>query len=181
MIEIEPSKLNGVYKLTPKIISDERGRFVKTFHQSTYDSLGSETDYAEEYYTVSHKNVIRGLHFQLPPMEHSKIVCCIEGHAVDVVVDLRRNSPTYGEFEMFDLNSTNSISIFIPKGMAHGFCAMVDNTILMYKVSTEYSPAYDTGILWNSVGVPWSITDGILSAKDRNLPAFVAYKSTFLI
>jgi dTDP-4-dehydrorhamnose 3,5-epimerase len=129
MFKIEPSKLAGCYKFSPKIIADVRGRFVKIFHEPSYAALGLETNFAEEYYSVSHNNVIRGLHFQVPPMDHVKIVYCLEGHALDVVLDLRVGSPTYGQFELFELNSNNSSSIYIPKGMAHGFCALSENTI----------------------------------------------------
>lgn len=156
-----------------------RGRFVKIFHEPSYAALGLETNFAEEYYSVSHKNVIRGLHFQVPPMDHVKMVYCLEGHALDVVLDLRVGSPTYGQFETFELNSINSSSIYIPKGMAHGFCALSENTIMVYKVSTVYSPEHDAGILWNSVGIPWPIRDAVLSVRDQDFSTFADFNSPF--
>lgn len=179
MFKIEPSKLAGCYKFSPKIIGDVRGRFVKIFHEPSYAALGLETNFAEEYYSVSHNNVIRGLHFQVPPMDHVKMVYCLEGHALDVVLDLRVGSPTYGQFEMFELNSSNSSSIYIPKGMAHGFCALSENTIMVYKVSTVYSPTHDAGILWNSVGITWPITEVVLSARDQGFPTLEQFESPF--
>lgn len=179
MFKIEPSKLAGCYKFSPKIIGDVRGRFVKIFHEPSYAALGLETNFAEEYYSVSHNNVIRGLHFQVPPMDHVKTVYCLEGHALDVVLDLRVGSPTYGQFEMFELNSSNSSSIYIPKGMAHGFCALSENTIMVYKVSTVYSPTHDAGILWNSVGITWPITEVVLSARDQGFPTLEQFESPF--
>lgn len=156
-----------------------RGRFVKIFHEPSYTALGLETNFAEEYYSVSHKNVIRGLHFQVPPMDHVKMVYCLEGHALDVVLDLRVGSPTYGQFEVFELNSSNSNSIYIPKGMAHGFCALSENTIMVYKVSTVYSPTHDAGVLWNSAGIPWPMTDAVLSERDQSFPTLAQFKSPF--
>lgn len=179
MFKIEPSKLAGCYKFSPKVIGDTRGRFVKIFHEPSYSALGLEINFAEEYYSVSHKNVIRGLHFQVPPVDHVKMVYCLEGHALDVVLDLRVGSPTYGQYEMFELNSINSSSIYIPKGMAHGFCALSENTIMVYKVSTVYSPAHDAGILWSSVGVQWPTTEPILSARDQSFLTLEQFESPF--
>jgi dTDP-4-dehydrorhamnose 3,5-epimerase len=179
MFKIEPSKLPGCYKFNPKIIGDARGRFVKIFHEPSYAALGLETNFVEEYYSVSHKNVIRGLHFQVPPMDHVKMVYCLEGHALDVVLDLRLGSPTYGQFEMFELNAINSSSIYIPKGMAHGFCALSENTIMVYKVSSVYSPAHDAGVLWNSAEIPWPKDDVMLSARDQTFPPLDKFVSPF--
>jgi dTDP-4-dehydrorhamnose 3,5-epimerase len=179
MFKIEPSKIPGCYRFNPKIVGDARGRFVKIFHEPSYADLGLETNFVEEYYSVYHKNVIRGLHFQVPPMDHVKMVYCIEGNALDVVLDLRVGSPTYGQFEMFELSSINASSIYIPKGMAHGFCALSENTIMVYKVSTTYSPAHDKGILWNSVGIHWPTNDAILSARDQSFPSLEEFVSPF--
>jgi len=179
MFKVEPSKLAGCYKFSPEIIGDIRGRFVKIFHEPSYAALGLETSFAEEYYSVSHDNVIRGLHFQVPPMDHVKVVYCLKGHALDVVLDLRVGSPTFGQFDIFELNSSNSSSIYIPKGMAHGFCALGDNTIMVYKVSTIYSPNHDAGILWNSVGIPWPTMGAVMSARDQGFPTLAQFRSPF--
>jgi dTDP-4-dehydrorhamnose 3,5-epimerase len=179
MFKVEPSKLAGCYKFSPKIIDDVRGRFVKIFHEPSYAALGLETNFAEEYYSISHNNVIRGLHFQVPPMDHVKIVYCLEGHALDVVLDLRVESPTFGQFDIFELDSSNPSSIYIPKGMAHGFCALGDNTIMVYKVSTIYSSTHDGGILWNSVGIQWPTTDAVISARDQGFPTLAQFRSPF--
>lgn len=179
MFNIEPSKIDGCFKFIPKIVGDNRGRFVKIFHEPSYASLGLETNFVEEYYSVSHKNVVRGLHFQVPPMDHVKMVYCLEGRALDVVLDLRKGSPTYGKYEVFELSSENASSIYIPKGMAHGFCALSDNTIMVYKVSSVYSPAHDAGVLWNSAGIPWPTTSAILSKRDQGFPALEKFESPF--
>lgn len=171
-LNIKESKISGCYKLNPKIISDNRGVFVKTFHEHIFTQAGLETCFAEEYYSVSHKGVLRGLHFQTPPKEHTKIVYCVYGEVMDVVVDLRVGSPTYGKYDVFDLNSEKANMLYIPKGLAHGFYVKSNSAVLMYKVTTIYSPENDTGIRWDSVGIPWPIDNPIISERDRMLPKF---------
>ena len=140
---------------------------------------GLETKFTEEYYSVSHKNVVRGMHFQLPPMDHVKMVYCVEGEVMDAVVDLRVGSPTYGQYVLFELSAEKANSIYIPKGMAHGFCAMSEQAIMVYKVSTSYSPANDAGILWNSVGIPWPSSKVIMSARDESFLPLDKFASPF--
>lgn len=167
--------------MQPKAFDDARGRFVKVFHEQMFAEKGLETKFAEEYYSISHKNVIRGMHFQLPPMDHVKMVCCVQGEVLDAVVDLRVGSPTYGQCALFELSAAKANSVYIPKGLAHGFCALSDQAIMVYKVSTVYSPAHDAGILWNSVGIPWPITEAILSPRDQSFPTLTDFKSPFCI
>lgn len=179
MFELKPSKLSGCFELQPKAFDDVRGRFVKVFHEQAFAGMGLETNFAEEYYSVSHKNVIRGMHFQLPPMDHAKIVYCVQGEVLDAVVDLRVGSPTYGDHALFELSAAKANSIYIPKGMAHGFCAMSEQAIMVYKVSTIYSPEHDAGLLWNSVGISWPTNEAILSARDQSFSAFDKFVSPF--
>lgn len=179
MFDLKPSKLVGCFELQPKAFDDARGRFVKVFHEQVFAALDLETNFAEEYYSVSHKNVIRGLHFQLPPMDHVKMVYCVQGEVLDVVVDLRVGSPTYGEHAIFDLSAAKANSIYIPKGMAHGFCARSEQAIMVYKVSTIYSPEHDAGLLWNSVGISWPTNAAILSARDQSFSPFDKFVSPF--
>ncbi len=152
---------------------------MKVFHEQAFAAQGLETHFTEEYYSVSHKNVIRGMHFQLPPMDHVKMVYCVQGEVMDVVVDLRVGSPTYGQHAVFELSAAQANSIYIPKGMAHGFCARSEQAIMVYKVSTTYSPEHDAGILWDSLGVTWPTTDAILSARDQCFPALAQFESPF--
>lgn len=179
MFELTSSKLSGCFELQPKVFDDARGRFVKVFHEHTFAAHGLETNFAEEYYSISHKNVVRGMHFQLPPMDHVKVVYCVQGEVMDVVVDLRLGSPTYGQHAVFELSSTKANSVYIPKGMAHGFCARSDHTIMVYKVSTIYAPSQDAGILWNSLGVTWPIADANLSVRDQGFPTLAEFESPF--
>lgn len=180
MFVLKKSKIAGCFELQPKVFEDARGRFVKVFHEQAFAAQGLQTDFAEEYYSVSYKNVIRGMHFQLPPMDHVKMVYCVEGKVMDAVIDLRIGSPTYGQYEVFELSAAKANCIYIPKGMAHGFCALSEQAIMVYKVSTIYSPAHDAGILWNSVGIPWQQPEAILSVRDESFPGLDQFVSPFI-
>lgn len=164
--------LKGCYEVQPIVRSDERGTFIKTFHYDAFKKLGLVTDFKEEYYSVSKKNVIRGLHFQLPPAAHEKLVYCAEGKVFDVVVDLRRNSATFGKHRAVTLDAATGNMLYIPKGFAHGFLTLSDKAIMMYNVTSVYNPECDTGIRWNSAGIDWQIDKPIISARDRNLMPF---------
>lgn len=179
MFELKASKISGCFELQPKVFKDTRGRFVKVFHEQAFAAHGLETDFAEEYYSVSYKDVIRGMHFQLPPMDHVKMVYCVEGEVLDVVIDLRMGSPTYGQHEAVQLSALKANSIYIPKGMAHGFCTLSKQAIMVYKVSTIYSPAHDTGVLWNSAGIPWPTEAAILSERDKSFVQLDQFDSPF--
>jgi len=179
VFELKPSKLPGCFELQPKAFEDARGKFVKVFHERMFAEKGLVTNFAEEYYSISHKNVIRGMHFQLPPMDHVKMVYCVQGEVLDAVVDLRVGSPTYGEHALFELSATKANSIYIPKGMAHGFCAMSEQAIMVYKVSTIYSPEHDAGLLWDSAGIAWPTKQPTLSARDQGFPSLDEFVSPF--
>jgi len=173
------SPLNGCFEIKNKHFKDARGSFVKTFHQPTFESLGLHTDFPEEYYSISHRSVIRGMHFQLPPHDHIKLVYCTSGLVMDVVVDLRKSSATYGQHAVFELSPDKANMIYIPKGMAHGFCALKDQTIMHYKQSTIYAPEYDAGILWSSIGLDWGVDKPILSERDQGFEVFENFESPF--
>jgi dTDP-4-dehydrorhamnose 3,5-epimerase len=179
MFELKRTQLTGCFELQPKVFDDARGRFVKVFHTQAFAAHGLETNFAEEYYSVSNNNVVRGMHFQLPPMDHVKVVYCVQGAVLDVVTDLRVGSPTYGRSAVIELSSAKANSIYIPKGMAHGFCSLSDQSIMVYKVSSVYAPEQDAGILWNSVGVAWPTTQAILSARDQTFTPFDKFVSPF--
>lgn len=179
MFELKPSKLAGCFELQPKVFDDARGRFVKVFHEQAFSAQGLETKFVEEYYSVSHKNVIRGMHFQLPPMDHVKMVYCVQGDVLDAVVDLRVGSPNYGEHALFELSVAKANSIYIPRGMAHGFCARSDHAIMVYKVSTIYSPEHDAGLLWNSAGIHWPTSEAVLSDRDQSFLTLEQFVSPF--
>jgi len=179
-INLKPSKIPSCFEIILEVFKDERGSFVKIFHQDVFQEYGLEIYYAEEYYSFSHKGVLRGLHFQLPPMDHVKLVYCVSGKVLDAVVDLRVGSPTYGEFETFELSAEKANMIYIPKGLAHGFYVLSESAIMMYKVTIVYSPEHDRGIRWNSVGIPWPDEKPIISKRDSEFPDFKDFKSPFI-
>ena len=171
--------LSGCYEIIPVVRGDIRGSFIKTFHEPAFKELELETNFKEEYFSTSKKNVIRGLHFQIPPEDHVKLVYCAEGNVMDVAVDLRKSSQTYGKFHISTLNSQNGNMIYIPKGFAHGFCAISDIAVIVCKTTTVYSAAHDKGILWNSVNIPWKCDEPILSEKDKLHPTLAEFNSPF--
>ncbi|NJN75339.1 MAG: dTDP-4-dehydrorhamnose 3,5-epimerase [Synechococcaceae cyanobacterium RL_1_2] len=179
-MELNKTKITGCYELVPKIFQDDRGIFVKTFHTEIFKNYGLDCQFAEEYYSYSYKDVLRGLHFQTPPKDHTKIVYCVAGAVTDVVVDLRVGSPSYGEFAVFDLNAETANLIYIPPGLAHGFQVKSDMAIMMYKVSTVYSPQHDSGILWNSMDIPWRDKNPIISQRDSQFIKFTDFNSPFV-
>lgn len=181
MFLCEESSLKGCYEITPKVFTDERGDFTKVYHNELFSDLGIKDNFVEEYYSRSIKNVIRGLHFQLPPSEHSKLVYCIEGAVLDAVVDLRRNSDTFGKFATFQLNRSNAKIIYIPQGFAHGFCTLSDEAVLVYKTSTVYDPKSDFGISWNSAKIPWPCDKPIISKRDMNQVPLSSFDSPFYL
>jgi dTDP-4-dehydrorhamnose 3,5-epimerase len=174
------TKLNGIFIITSDRIEDERGFFVKVFHEGLFKEHGFTTQWREEYYTVSYQRVLRGLHFQLPPHDHEKLVYCTDGAVLDVVVDLRVGSLSYGKHVMIELTADKANMIYIPRGFAHGFYVTDQSATMLYKVTTQYTPSHDTGILWNSVGIDWPDANPILSSRDKMLLTFSDFKSPFL-
>ena len=179
MFELRSTKILGCYEVLPRVFHDDRGRFVKVFHQDAFTRLGLETNFPEEYYSVSLRNVIRGMHFQTPPMEHVKMVYCLQGKVFDVLVDLRVGSATYGQSVTFSLSAENGNFIYIPRGLAHGFCVISESATLVYKVSTQYSPENDAGIHYGSIGVEWPTSKPIVSVRDMNFSNISNFTSPF--
>lgn len=177
---IKPTSIPGCYQIFPVIHKDSRGSFVKTFHQTEFKKNNLITEFAEEYYSISHKGVLRGLHFQTPPHDHFKMVYCLAGSVFDVILDLRVGSPTYGQHESFLLTAELGNMIYIIPGIAHGFYSLEDNTVMQYKVSSVYAPQHDTGLCWNSLGIDWPDTSPLISERDSNLPEFSKFNSPFL-
>jgi len=178
-MQIHTTGIPGCFEIFPTIAKDDRGSFVKTFHQAVFTEHGLTTQFAEEYYTCSRKRVMRGLHFQRPPMDHIKLVYCVSGRVLDAVVDLRIGSPSYGRPFTFELSADRANMLYLPAGLAHGFYVLSENAVLMYKVTTVYAPQHDSGILWNSVGIPWPDSAPIISPRDLGFTAFKDFTSPF--
>lgn len=178
-MKIIKTPLKGCVEMHPRIFQDDRGKLVKTFHHDTFEELNLETDFKEEYYSVSNKGVLRGLHFQLPPNDHVKCVTCISGKIFDVVVDLRKESPSYKEHFSLVLDSDLGNMLYIPKGFAHGFYVLSEEAIFLNRTTTIFAPESDTGIKWDSCGISWPNNNPILSEKDIQLIEMDKFESPF--
>jgi len=171
--------IEGCYLLEPDSSEDFRGKFVKTFQFSAFADADLETSFAEEYYSTSVKGVLRGLHFQTPPADHIKLAYCLEGTVFDAVVDLRPKSSSYRRYMTTQLTADNANMLYIPRGLAHGFYVTSEIAIVAYKVSSEHDPRHDTGILWNSAGIPWPDMEPTLSERDREFTTLEKFKTPF--
>jgi dTDP-4-dehydrorhamnose 3,5-epimerase len=174
------TELPDVYIIEPYTFADERGVFRKTYQDAFFKEGGIHISIEESFYTVSGKNVIRGMHFQMPPFDYCKVVYVTEGVIHDVILDLRRNSPTYAKYISVQLSSENGKQVYIPKGFAHGFAVLSDRATVTYLQTTVHSAEHDSGIRWNSFGMNWGIKDPILSDRDRNFPALQEFECPFL-
>jgi dTDP-4-dehydrorhamnose 3,5-epimerase len=178
-MELVLTELPGLQLIRPHIFKDARGSFVKTFHADQFRELGLDFEPREEFFSTSAKGVLRGMHFQLPPAALAKLVYCIVGRVLDVVLDLRKKSPTFGRNYVHELNATNCEMLFIPVGFAHGFLALEDNATMVYQTSTVHSPPHDAGVRWDSFGFDWPVKSPTLSEHDKKLPALRELNSPF--
>ena len=180
MFTVHQTLFAGLVSLEPRIFTDHRGTFVKTFHDAAFHSLGLPFAAREEFFSTSQKNVVRGMHFQIPPADHAKLVYCVTGAVLDVVLDLRRNSPTYGRTHAEELTESNRRLLHIPTGFAHGFLALTEGALLVYKTSTVHDPACDRGIHWQGFGFAWPVgPEAILSQRDKEFPSLADFNSPF--
>jgi len=178
-MKILQTTIPGCLEIIPRMLLDKRGCFVKTFHRDFFADHGLETEFAEKYYSVSEHGVLRGLHFQIPPQSHTKLVYCVSGKVLDVVLDLRIGSPTYGKWQTFNLNAETPSMIYIPAGLAHGFYVTGDHAVMEYLATTIHSPAHDSGILWNSARIPWPDENPVISERDAKFPPLSDFQSPF--
>lgn len=177
-MKASPTELPGVYVLQPDVFEDHRGHFVKTYHEELFRARGIEFAPKEEFFSVSRRNVLRGMHFQHPPAAHDKLVYCPAGRVLDVVLDLRSAS-TGVRCLSRELSAANRQMLFIPTGCAHGFLALEDHSVMVYQTSTVHSPTHDAGILWNSFGFEWPVKNPILSERDQKFPAWRDFQTPF--
>lgn len=177
-MEILKELLPGCFLIKPTRFEDQRGIFVKTYHEGLFKTLGVNLDIKEEFYSVSRKNVVRGMHFQLPPHAHEKLIYCTFGKVIDVVLDLRKG-PGFGKFASVKLSGSCAQSVFIPKGIAHGFMSLSDQTLMLYKTSTFHASMFDAGIRWDSFGFDWKMKEPIVSARDAKHSSFSDFFSPF--
>jgi dTDP-4-dehydrorhamnose 3,5-epimerase/CDP-3, 6-dideoxy-D-glycero-D-glycero-4-hexulose-5-epimerase len=179
MIAKIPTQFDGLYILESAMFKDNRGSFKKIYNAEDFKLLELNIDFKESYYSINKKDVIRGMHFQTPPYDHSKIVYCISGSITDICLDIRKKSPTYGKWFSIELTGTDSKYIYIPKGFAHGFSSHEDNTIVHYFQTSCYAKDYDCGIRFDSFGLEWNIQNPIVSGRDLSHPKLVDYSTPF--
>ncbi len=168
----ESLALPGVILVKPRVFDDPRGFFLETYKQSDFAAAGIPDDFVQVNHSHSVANVLRGLHYQKPPAAQGKLVAAVRGAVFDVAVDIRRGSPTYGAWLGEVLSEENHHLLYIPPGFAHGFCVLSDRADVVYRVTAEYAPGLDRGILWRDpdLAVAWPVAEPILSEKDANQP-----------
>ena len=177
-----PTALPGVFVIEPDTLRDARGFFFEAYNTRFFKENGVEEVFVQDNHSLSRRGVLRGLHFQAEPHAQAKLVSVLCGKAFDVVVDLRKGSKTFGRYATEVLSAENRKMVYIPKGFAHGFLALEDDTHFLYKVSDFYSPASQGGILWSDqqIGVPWPTIDGgyVLSEKDQKNQTLETYRQS---
>ena len=170
------TKLDGLVVLKPTVFKDNRGYFMESYNQKNINKLLGNVNFIQDNESESSRGVLRGLHFQKPPYTQAKLVRCLKGSVLDVVLDLRKDSKTYGIFETISLTEENKKQLFIPKGFAHGFIVLSKSAIFSYKVDNYYNPDSESGVLWSDLdlNIDWKINKNeiIVSEKDKNLPTF---------
>ncbi|MGD0283396.1 MAG: dTDP-4-dehydrorhamnose 3,5-epimerase [Dissulfurispiraceae bacterium] len=164
--------LPGVVLITPQVFGDDRGFFIEIYKRSEFSRAGIAEYFIQDNCSRSSRHVLRGLHYQKDPAAQGKLVSCLRGTIWDVAVDIRKGSPTYGQWAGIDLSDENKRMLYIPPAFAHGFVVLSDMAEIMYKCTQEYSPENDRGIFWNDpdIKIDWKVTDPILSEKDKALP-----------
>jgi dTDP-4-dehydrorhamnose 3,5-epimerase len=185
MLQCIPLSLEGLLLVRNRSFHDERGHFVEVYRRDRYREIGIPDDFVQDNQSLSRfPGVVRGLHFQRPPFAQAKLVRVLSGRILDVVVDLRRGSPTYGRYEAAELTADTHEQLYVPIGFAHGFCTLEPDTVVTYKVSAHYAPDHDAGIHWADpdIGITWPVPSSaaIVSPKDRVLPRLRDIESPFL-
>lgn len=180
-MQIIPTPIEGLVIIQPNVFKDSRGYFFESYNKEAFQKQGIHTDFLQDNESCSQKGVLRGLHFQHPPHAQVKLVRVIAGAVLDVAVDIRKNSPTYGKHFSILLTAVNKTMFYVPVGFAHGFVVAEDDTIFSYKCSNTYHKESEDGILWcdKDLGIDWGIKNPILSEKDRVAKNFCDFKSPF--
>lgn len=179
--EIHPTKIKDVLLIQPTVFQDQRGSFSELFQESAFLSAGLDQKFTQVNMSVSRQNVLRGLHYQLPPKAQAKLVSVISGQIFDVAVDLRADSPTFRQWVGVKLDSSLPAMLYIPTGFAHGFYVISAEARVLYFCTDEYTPALERGIIWNdpSLGIDWPIKNPIISEKDQAYPLLTDAKKSF--
>jgi dTDP-4-dehydrorhamnose 3,5-epimerase len=178
-MEFETTSFEGLKIIHTQRKKDPRGYLLKTFHAAEFTGQSCEMVTREQFITVSHRDVVRGMHFQIPPADHDKLIYCFHGSILDVVVDLRKSRSTYGKFFSIRLSADCGTGLFVPSGFAHGFLSLEDHSAALYNVSSVHHPKLDLGIRWDSFGFDWPVARPIVSERDCALPSLAEASSSF--
>ena len=177
------TQIPGLIIIEPKVFRDDRGYFLESFNKKTFSEAGITADFVQDNQSFSNRGTLRGLHGQADPFAQGKLVRVIQGRVIDIAVDIRKNSPTYGQYVSAELSGDNFRMFWIPAGFLHGFSTLEDNTIFAYKVTNLYDKASEIGVKWNDtdLNIAWGLDEDevILSDKDQVLPLFKDFKSPF--
>ena len=175
--------IEGLLIIEPSLFRDDRGYFLESYNKKKFEEAFGKISFVQDNETKSSKGVLRGLHFQKPPYAQAKLVRCIEGKVLDVAVDIRYGSVTYGQHFIIELSGENKKQVFIPRGFAHGFVVLSNSAIVSYKVDNSYNAAYDSGIRWDDplLNIQWKMNVGeiLISEKDSKLPFFSEFETPF--
>ncbi len=179
-MKIEQTIFFELLVITPKIFTDKRGYFMETYNQKQINEI-CDTNFVQDNESLSHKGVLRGLHFQRPPFAQAKLLRVITGSILDIAVDLRKESPTYGKYFSHVISDKNKKQLFIPIGFAHGFLSLENNTIVNYKCSEFYNKESEDSLVWNDkdLSIAWGLENPVLADKDMNAKNFITFESPF--
>jgi len=182
-MKVTQTKISDLIIIEPTVFGDARGYFLESYNKKKFEEVVGKTPFVQDNESKSSKGVMRGLHFQKPPFEQAKLVRCIEGEVLDVAVDIRKGSPTYGNHVAVKLSGENKKQLFVPRGFAHGFLVLSDTATFAYKVDNTYAPEFDAGIRWNDkeLNIQWGLEDSqvMISVKDAELPFLSEFESPF--
>lgn len=175
------TEIEGLIVIEPKIFKDDRGYFYESYNYDLFKENGIRDVFVQDNESLSQKKVLRGLHFQIPPFSQAKLIRVVQGKVLDVAVDLRKESETYGKHYSIELSADNKKMFFIPEGFAHGFLTLEDNTIFSYKCSNFYNKESEDSLFWKDtdLNIDWGIEDPLLSGKDKSVKSFHEFKTQF--
>ncbi len=182
IMEIIKTSIEGLLIIKPDVFKDERGYFFESYNKERFAKEGLTMNFVQDNESKSSKGVLRGLHFQKPPYAQGKLVRVVKGSVMDVAVDLRKDSPTYGKWESVVLSEDNKLQFWIPEGFAHGFVTLEDETVFNYKCTNIYNKESEGSLLWNDpdINIDWNIENPILSEKDKVSPLFKNFETPFI-
>jgi dTDP-4-dehydrorhamnose 3,5-epimerase len=180
-MNIKETPINGLFIIQPKVFEDERGYFFESYSKKILKDNGLDLNFIQDNQSLSHKDVLRGMHFQAPPFDQGKLVRVVKGSVLDVAIDIRKKSPTYGQHFSIVLSEENKTMFWIPPGFAHGFLTLEDNTIFSYKCTGLYNKESEGSLLWNDkeINIDWNVENPIVSEKDQISTTFLELNSPF--